>query len=96
MGLFIPPRWFEVTDGGLTIAAPSALVDHNGTLLRLFITGPDNGIWENDYDGNNWSGWDKISGPPLTASAPAAVELSGVMPELFVKSEDGRIYECSF
>jgi hypothetical protein len=95
-------HWSEVPfPGGLTLAGPSALVHAN--TLRLFITGLDDGIWENDFrrTGNNltdsfWSGWSEISNSPLTPSAPAAVEALGSSPELFYRSEDGRVFHCFF
>jgi hypothetical protein len=89
--------WREVPGNGLTLAGPSALIDSNGTVLKLFVTGLDDGVWENDTsDGTNWSGWSEISTHPLTPSAPAAVEAFSLAPELFLTAEDGRILECNF
>jgi len=88
--------WSEVPGGGLTLAGPSALVDSNGTVLKLFITGLDDGVWENDFNGTTWSGWSEISDHPLTPFTPAAVEAFSLAPELFLTTEDGKILECFF
>jgi hypothetical protein len=88
--------WTEVPSGGLTLAPPSALVDNNGTVLKLFVTGLDDGVWENDFNGTTWSGWSEISDHPLTPSAPAAVEAFSLAPELFLTTEDGKILNCFF
>jgi hypothetical protein len=90
------PFTFLNPNHGLTLAAPSALVD--GTTLKLFITGVDHGIWENDFDGTRWSGWSEISDHPLTTSAPAAVKppFGNLSPEIFLTTEDGKILECFF
>jgi hypothetical protein len=88
--------WSEVPGGGLTLAGPSALVDNNGNILKLFVTGLDDGVWENDFNGTNWSGWSAISAHPLTPSTPAAVEAFSIAPELFLTTEDGKILECFF
>jgi hypothetical protein len=99
--------WYEVPPGGaLTLAGPSGLIDNN--TLKLFITGLDDGIFENDFSGGNWSGWSEISlavkniipevsDLAVTPSAPTAIELFGnVYPELYLRTEIGRIFECSF
>jgi hypothetical protein len=88
--------WSEVPGDGLILAGPSALVDSNGTILKLFVTGLDDGVWENDFNGTTWSGWSEISDHPLTPSAPAAVEAFSIAPELFLTTEDGKILECFF
>jgi len=89
--------WYEVPGGGLTIAGPSVL-RHNG-IIKLFITGTDDGIWENDFVGGNWSGWSEVLGGGFTPSGPAAVETfpgtSFAFSEVYVSGEDGRIFECN-
>jgi hypothetical protein len=97
-------NWIEVPGGGLTLAGPSALIDSNGTILKLFVTGTDDGIYENDFDGGNWSGWSVISAtvpasairPSVTPSAPSALEAFSIAPEVFFTTEDGQIMECFF
>jgi hypothetical protein len=102
--------WSAVPGGGLTIAGPSALEDR-GTfgdlppVLRLFVTGLDDAVYENDFktvdSQEAWSGWSK-SQFTLTPSGPAGVKVfpnpgpfSGV-PQLFARSEADTVLECFF
>lgn len=92
--------WLEVPGNGLTVAGLSALVDYrapNGT-LRLFMTGVDDGVWENDFTGNKWSGWAETTDGALTPSGPAAVGVGiyNDVPQIYGQTEDGRIFECGF
>ena len=90
----------EVHGGGLTLAGPSALV-HQG-ILKLFVTGLDDRVWENDFNGSSFDEWSPVSGDALTPSAPAAVEaFRHVMPPagyptVFLRGEDGRIFQGFF
>jgi hypothetical protein len=90
--------WSAVTDAvpgaGLTIAGPTALVDGNNG-LRLFITAVDDGVWENDLAGNNWSGWFHVTDGALTPSGPMAVE-GQYSPGVYLQAEDGQIFFCYF
>jgi hypothetical protein len=93
--------WAEVPGGGLTIAGPSALMAPNqppgpsSPPLRLFVTGIDDLIYENDLSGP--SGWSRISETePLTPSAPAAIEEFSLAPALYITNENGRILRCSW
>jgi hypothetical protein len=78
--------WVEVPGGALTLAGPTAVA--GGGQLRLFVTGLDDAVWENDLandlDSSKWSGWKRLD-TPLTASAPAAWGY------LYLTTEDGKI-----
>jgi hypothetical protein len=94
--------WTPVPGGALTLAGPSALKDH-GT-LKLFITGLDDTLFENDSIGTSFGpNWKRISSTfPgggaaqfLMPSAPDALEAFNA-PLLFLRSEDGRIFDAGF
>jgi len=86
----------EVPGGALAVAGPSAVVE-NG-VVKLFITGTNDGIWENDFSGNNWSGWVAVTGTAFTPLGPAAVEAFEGPPNgttlVYVRTEDEKIFEC--
>jgi hypothetical protein len=88
--------WREVQGDGLTISEPAAVI-HNG-VLKLFIRGLDNGIYQNIFTGSasqpdsGWSGWVEVKGGGRTLSGPAAVVDHGTL-KLFVRGLDDRIYE---
>jgi hypothetical protein len=74
----------------LTLAGPSALVQ--GGTLKLFVTGIDDTLAENDFPFN---GWTRISSDALTPSAPDAFEFLGD-PFFNFRGEDGRIFNAGF
>src|ERR1700730_4734167 len=85
--------WGEVLGHGLTISEPAVIFYAN--ILRIFVRGTDNGIWENEFDGRSWTGFFAVQGGGLTLSGPAAVNDSGTL-KLFVRGLDNRIWENDF
>lgn len=59
-------------------------------LIQCFTTGTDSALYQNDFSGGRWSGWQRHNG--LTCiSAPAAV-VAGPNIELFVIGADSHLY----
>jgi hypothetical protein len=90
--------WSEVPPGGLpgggALSGPAAVVDSNG-MLRLFVSGLDNRIYENDFRGGSFGGWNPVHGDIFPLSAPAAVVRQGVL-KLFARDLFNRILENDF
>jgi hypothetical protein len=89
--------WVEVTnpqgDGGRARSGVAAVV-YQG-ILKLFIRGFDDEIWENDFVSGSFTGWDRVPGHGVTLSTPAAVVHNNVL-KLFIRGADDGIYENDF
>jgi hypothetical protein len=93
-------KWVEIPGRGRTISTPAPIL-HTG-LLKLFVRGTDNRIYESDFDGANWSEeWVEVRGGGLTLARPSSVvEFFGSegrsILKLFVTGTDDRIYVNDF
>jgi hypothetical protein len=76
--------WAPVPDSETYDPPGTAVLDD---VLYLFRRGTDNGILYNRYT-TNWLGWRRISGGPLSLSAPAVATYNGNV-HLFFRGTDG-------
>jgi len=63
--------------------------------MWLFISGTDNRLFRNIYNGLAWSGWKALPGVSQTPNAPAAVVFDNRI-WLFVRSSAGEIFRNRF
>jgi hypothetical protein len=87
-----PPLWRPVGPEGRFSSGPAAASPSLGR-IELYGRGLDRAIWQNIRDGDSWSGWVSLGGPPGGADiqAPAAVAAPGLM-QVFAHDGDGRTW----
>jgi hypothetical protein len=74
----------------LTLSKPAPVVYTN--LLKLFVRSPINVVFENDFNGNKWSGWSAVPGVTGTLAEPSALVHSGIL-KLFVTGLETRLWK---
>src|SRR5262249_16951813 len=101
-----PSGWFEVPPRtGLTHSTPAAAIERD--ILRLFVAGIDDRIWENDLTPSGWSDWFEIPSVCVSANGEVRDCLTPSGPAtdvddfdtftfvtLYFMGEDQKIFSC--
>lgn len=73
--------------------APGA-VAYGGNKVMVFARATDNTLWQREFDGANWGGWQSLGG--TVTSSPAAVTTGGNNLIVFARWVDGTLWHRTY
>ena len=79
--------------GGTATSSPDAAAG-SATSEDVFTRGPDNGLWQNHWNGSSWSGYASLGG--ALSADPGAVSNGPSRTDVFTRGVDDQLYQSTW